>query len=101
MSRHSINNTKHEVVLGVDRPLNHVFASVFNKKGEPAKGFEPFSWFDPTPEGVQVAIEKVEGFVKFKLPESIKTALLEDLQTMQSGGSVNYSKHHGVALFKA
>lgn len=81
--------------------MNHVFASVFDKKGEPSKGFDSFSHFDPTQEGVELAIEKVEEFVKFKLPESIKTALLEDLQTMQSGCSVNYSKYHGAVLFNA
>jgi hypothetical protein len=99
MSRHTTNTSKFEIVLGVDRPLNHVFASVFDRKGEDAKGFDPFSWFAPTSAGVEDAIKAVEGFTKSKLPESIREALLADLMAMQEGQSINYSKTHGAALF--
>ena len=82
MSRHSTKTQKHEIVLGVDRPLNHVFASVFNQKGEPARGFDPFSWFSPDEAGVDQAIATVEKFTQCKLPTSIKAALVADLDTM-------------------
>ena len=94
MSRHSTKTNKHEIVLGVDRPLNHVFASVFNKKGDPARGFDPFSWFSPDEDGVNQAIETVEKFTKCKLPASMKDALVADLNTMRDGGNINHFKHH-------
>ena len=94
MSRHSTKTQKHEIVLGVDRPLNHVFASVFNKKGESARGFDPFSWFSSDEDGVNQAIATVEKFAKCKLPGSMRDALLADLTTMRNGGNINYAKHH-------
>jgi hypothetical protein len=94
MSRHSTKTQKHDIVLGVDRPLNHVFASVFNQKGEAARGFDPFSWFSPDEDGVNQAIATVEKFTKCKLPASMKDALVADLDTMRQGGDINYAKAH-------
>lgn len=96
MSRHSTKTQKHEIVLGVDRPLNHVFASVFNNKGEQAKGFDPFSWFSPDEVGVKQAIEAVEKFTKCTLPTSMKDALIADLDALRQGENINYAKNHGV-----
>lgn len=97
MSRHSTKTKKHEIVLGVDCPLNHVFASVFNNKGEPARGFDPFSWFCPSEEGIDQAIAAVEQFAKCALPASMKEALMADLSAMFNGENINYGKNHDMA----
>lgn len=93
MSRHIVTTSENEIVVGVDRPLNHVFASVFDVKGknagEVSKGFNPFSWFEPTPKGVDAAIKAVEDFSSKKMPENMKQALLDDLDSMVRGENLN------------
>lgn len=94
MSRHSTKTKKHEIVLGVDRPLNHVFASVFNNKGGSVRGFDPCSWFCPNEDGIDQAIAAVEQFTKCKLPTSMKESLMADLSAMSNGENINYDKNH-------
>jgi hypothetical protein len=95
MSRHTTQAGNLEVVLGVDRPLNHVFASIF-EDGEEVEGFDPFSWFQPTPAGVDEAISAVETFVgnNWKVPGELRQALLDDLTAMLFGESINHAKVH-------
>jgi len=95
MSRHTTQHNNLEVVLGVDRPLNHVFASIF-EDDEEVDGFDPFSWFKPTPEGVDEAINAVETFVgnNWKVPGTMRQALLDDLTAMRNGQSINNSQVH-------
>lgn len=97
MSRHITYNKTHEIALGIDRPLNHVFASVFDQDTQEAsEGFDPFSWFEPSEAGIDQAIQAVEEFTKHKLPDTMRVALIEDLISMQNGNSVNRVETHGV-----
>ena len=107
MSRHSVLTEEHEVVIGVDRPLNHVFASIFDRfpaedaESDSTEGFNPFSNYAPSKVGLQTAIHDVETFlahrqVDFKVPPTMIESLEADLIDLCNAGgkNLNYARTH-------
>lgn len=107
MSRHAVKTSKYEVVIGVDRPLNHVFASILDldpseeADDEAVEGFDPFSNYAPSRVGLQTAIHDTEKFMEsigdpIKIPATMREALETDLQDLLSfgGTNINYGKTH-------
>lgn len=55
--------------------------------------------FQATTEGIDEATASVETFIRkaepgWSLPESVRDALLFDLQTLEIGGDINYVRGH-------
>jgi hypothetical protein len=99
MSSHRIQTRKFIVNISVDRPLRQVFTSVMTITGRPAPGFQPLTSFPATTEGVDEAAVSVENFIRkaepgWNLRESVREALLDDLQMLEVGGDINYVRVH-------
>ena len=102
MSSHRIQTRKYLVNISVDRPLRQVLASVMTTKGRPAPGFQPLASFPATTEGVEDAATTIETFIResepnWSLPETVRDALRDDLQTLEIGGDINYIRVHGAS----
>lgn len=88
------------VNISVDRPLRQILASVMTTTGRPAPGFPAMTSFQATTEGVDEAVAMVETFVRrtepgWSLPESVRDALLDDVQALELGRDINYVRVHG------
>ena len=93
MSSHRTQTKKFLVIIGVDRPLEHVFATILVESGAPAKGFKAFAHFPMDQNGVNEAVATVETFVGksehgWTLPQIVKQALADDLEILESGGDI-------------
>jgi hypothetical protein len=77
--------------MGVDRPLSHVFASIFlndasDEESDNAPGFNPFSFYDVSDDGIQDAVYDVEKYIQengepnVKIPLELIAKLGEDVQ---------------------
>jgi len=102
MSSHRIQTRKYIANISVDRPLRQVLASVMTTTGRPAPGFQQMASFPATTEGVDQVAVSVETFIRtaepgWSLPESVRDALLDDLQTLEIGGDLNYIRVHGAS----
>jgi hypothetical protein len=91
MSVHIILLDKYEVRIGTDRPLKHIYASVFHTKGryksEPVAGFDAMSWYSPTMGGFDAAWNDLSEFCKKKgltiePPQELRDRILEELQRL-------------------
>lgn len=87
------------VNISVDRPLRQVLASVMTTTGRPAPGFPAMTSFPATTKGVEEAAAIIEAFIRrsepgWSLPKSVRDALLDDLQTLEIGGDINYVRVH-------
>lgn len=93
MSSHRLQTKKFLVIIGVDRPLEHVFATILDKSGAPAKGFRAFAHFPMDQYGVSEAIATVESFVGksepgWTLPQIVNQGLADDLEILDAGGDI-------------
>jgi len=87
------------VNISVDRPLRQVLASVMTTTGRPAPGFPAMTSFPATTKGVEEAAAIIEAIIRrsepgWSLPKSVRDALLDDLQTLEIGGDINYVRVH-------
>ena len=102
MSNHRIQARKFGVIISVDRPLSQILATVLTTSGRPATGFPPMTSFPATTEGADEAATMVEAFIRksepdWSLPESVRAAMLADLQALEVGGDINYIREHGAS----
>jgi len=99
MSSHRIQSRRYVVNISVDRPLRQILTSVITTSGRPAPGFQPMASFPATTKGVEEAAAIIEAFIRrsepgWSLPKSVRDALLDDLQTLEIGGDINYVRVH-------
>lgn len=99
MSSHRLQTRKFIVNISVDLPLRQVLASVMTTTGRPAPGVQRMTSFPATFEGVEEATTTTEAFIRrsesgWLLPESVRDALLADLQMLEVGGDINYVRVH-------
>ena len=102
MCGHGLQTRKFIVNISVDRPLRQILASVMTTSGRPAPGFQPLSSFPPTTKGVEEAAAVIEAFIRrsepgWSLPETVRAAMLADLQTLEVGGDINYIRVHSAS----
>jgi hypothetical protein len=93
VSSHRLQTKKFNIAIGVDRPLQHVFATVLNKNGKPAQGFPAFASYPPNRDGVKQATDALEAFVRksegdWSLPQITIQGLHDDLEIMNEGGVI-------------
>lgn len=94
MSQHRFQTkNKYLVSVGIDRNLGHIFATVLDKSGKPAKGFQPFINFPMTETGISEAVASVELFVSksepgWTMPLIILQGLKDDLEILDAGGEI-------------
>lgn len=99
MSSHRIQTRKCLVNISVDRPLRQILASVMTTSGRPDTAFQPMTSFPATTKGVEEAAAVIEAFIRrsepgWNLPETVRAAMLADLQTLEIGGDINYVRVH-------
>lgn len=102
VSSQRIQTRKFIVNISVDRPLRQILASVMTTTGRHAPGFPAMTSFPATNEGAEEVAALVEAFIRrsepgWSLPESVRDALLEDLQMMEVGGDINYIRVHSAS----
>lgn len=109
MSQHHVTTSKFKIMLGVDRPLSHVFASIFLNKApkdaedDNAPGFNPFSWYQVSANGITESIEAVSTYIRangepnFNMPVTVARALLNDvnLHLSDRSATLNFMQNHG------
>jgi len=93
VSSHRLQTKKFSIAIGVDRPLQHVFATVLNKNGKPARGFPAFANYPMNRDGVKQATDTLEAFVRksegdWSLPQIVVQGLHDDLEIMNEGGDI-------------
>jgi hypothetical protein len=93
VSSHRIQTKKFIIAVGVDRPLQHVFATVLNRSGRPARGFPAFASYPLNRDGVKQATDALEAFVRksegdWSLPQIVIQGLHDDLEIMNEGGDI-------------
>jgi len=93
VSSHRIQTKKFNIAVGVDRPLQHVFATVLSKNGKPARGFPAFASYAMNRDGVKQATDELEAFVResesdWSLPQIVIQGLHDDLEIMNEGGDI-------------
>jgi len=93
VSSHRLQTKKFNIAIGVDRPLQHVFATVLNKNGKPAQGFPAFASYPMNRDGVKQATDALEAFVRksesnWSLPQIVIQGLHDDLEVMHEGGDI-------------
>lgn len=93
VSSHRLQTNKFNIAIGVDRPLQHVFATVLNKSGKPARGFPAFANYQMNRDGVKQATDALEAFVRksegdWSLPQIVVQGLHDDLEIMDEGGDI-------------
>jgi len=93
VSSHRLQTKNFNIAVGVDRPLQHVFATVLNRSGKPAGGFPAFASYPMTREGVKQAADALEAFVRksegnWSLPQIVIQGLHDDLEIMSEGGDI-------------
>lgn len=101
MSSHRLQTKKFLVIIGVDRPLEHVFATILDKSGAPAKGFSAFDNFPMNHDGVLEAVATIEAFISksehgWTLPQIVIQGLADDLEILDSGGDIG-----GLHIYKS
>lgn len=99
MSSHRLQTKKFLIIVGVDRPLAHVFATILTKSGAPAKGFPTFANFPQDMGGMRKAVEAIEVFIcqsepNWTMPETVILGLKSDLETLNSGGDIGGLQIH-------
>jgi hypothetical protein len=96
MSQHSTIIKKKRVVIGVDRPLRYVFATIYAPKGGLLRTFNQDQQWSADESGLLEAFHAVEMHFKGKpvIPESMRKALKEDIERLYKGLDINYSKQH-------
>lgn len=93
VSSHRLQTKKFNIAVGVDRPLQHVFATVLNRSGKPARGFPAFASYPMNRDGVKQAADALEAFVRksegnWSLPQIVIQGLHDDLEIMSEGGDI-------------
>lgn len=93
MSRHTYQSDQYTITVGVDRPLQYVFGSVMEAGSKhPIILGDPIENYPPSEEGVSLVLSDAARYLK--APESVRAALLEDLDKLFAGGDLNYVKKH-------
>lgn len=93
VSSHRLKTKNFTIAVGVDRPLQHVFATVLNKDDKPARGFPAFASYPLNRDGVKQATDALEAFVSksegdWSLPQIVIQGLHDDLEIMNEGGDI-------------
>lgn len=98
MSRHSFENDKHKVIVGVDRPLRYIFGQVWKRGSQDPRDMlvlgDPIEGYPPTEEGIDLILQDAAQYVK--APATVRDSLTHELELLATGGDLNIVKHHEI-----
>ena len=101
MSQYRYNTATHQIQMGIDRPLQNSFCSIFIKEpaedaeDDNAPDFNPFTWFEPTHAGVDQCVHAVTTYMQknvdkdVSLPEAMIAACKADCDRLEQGLGIN------------